>query len=100
MDTTLHIAGLTVDNLDQSLAVGQEVEEAEHHIHLPNPSLWPLILSAAILAEITGLLFIPEGPWLSIIAVPFILAGIIGWGLEDPMGHATHAEVHVHKPRP
>jgi len=96
MDTTLHMAGLAIDDLDQS----QEVEEAEHHIHLPGPSYWPLILGAAILVEVTGLLYIPENPWTSIIAVPFILLSIIGWGLEDPMAHPASAEAHVHKHRP
>ena len=99
MDTTLHSAGL-VDDLGQSLIANQEVEEAEHHIHLPNPSLWPLILGAAILVEVTGLLFVPENPWVSAIAAPFILLGIMGWALEDPMGHPTSAEEHVHKHGP
>src|SRR4030095_5129979 len=70
------------------------------HIHLPNPSYWPLILSTAVLVEVTGLLFIPEGPWLSIIAAPFVLLGILGWALEDPMGHPTSAQEHMHKDRP
>jgi hypothetical protein len=100
MDTTLHNAGLTIADLSQSLTVDQEVEEAEHHIHLPNPSLWPLILSAAILVEVTGLLFIPENPWLCAIAAPFILLGIMGWVLEDPMGHPASAEEHVRRNRP
>src|SRR5436305_11162676 len=100
MDTTLHVAGLAVNDLSQSLTISQEVDEAEHHIHLPNPSLWPLILGATILVEVTGLLFIPENPWLCVIAAPFVLLGIMGWALEDPMGHPTSAEEHVHKHRP
>lgn len=100
MDTTLHSAGLAVDDLGQSLAISQEVEEAEQHIHLPNPSLWPLILSAAILVEVTGLLFIPENPWTSAIAAPFVLLGIMGWALEDPMGHPTSAKVYKRGPAP
>jgi hypothetical protein len=35
---------------------------------------------------VTGLLFIPDNPWIVIIAAPFVLIGILGWGLEDPMG--------------
>src|SRR5437667_6750343 len=100
MDTTLHSVGLAVGDLEQSLTISQEVEETEHHIHLPNPSYWPLLLGAAVLVEVTGLLFVPEGPWLSIIAAPFVLLGILGWGLEDPMGHPTGAAKHVHKHRP
>ena len=64
----------------------QEVEEEheEHHVHLPNPSAWPIILSVAVIAAVAGLFFIPESPWLTIIAAPFVLVGIMGWALEDP----------------
>src|SRR5262249_24396164 len=57
------------------------------------------VLGAAILVETTGLLFFPENPWVSIIAAPFVLVSILGWALEDPMGHATGAGEHVQKPR-
>jgi hypothetical protein len=100
MDTTLHITGQTANGLGQSPTTNQEIEEAEHHIHLPNPSFWPLILGGAILAEVTGLLFIPENPWLSVIAAPFVLLGIMGWALEDPMAHPASTEEHAQKPRP
>ena len=59
--------------------------EGEHHIHLPGPSWWPLLLSVAILVAVAGLLFIPDNPWITIIAAPCVLVGILGWGLEDPM---------------
>ena len=86
MEVSLHSTNLTADE-SASLEANQEVEEEEsaYHIHLPNPSLWPLILSAAILVTVTGLLFVPDTPWLSIVAAPFILVGILGWALEDPM---------------
>ena len=96
MDTTLHSGGLAVNDMSQSPAISQEVEEAEQHIHLPNPSFWPLILGAAILVEVTGLLFIPENPWTCAIAAPFVLLSILGWALEDPMGHPA-ARVEVQK---
>ena len=86
MDSSLQSANLTEDELKTSLATDQEgAEEAEHHIHLPNPSLWPLMLSVAIAVVFIGLLFIPDNPWLSIVAAPFVLVGILGWALEDPM---------------
>ncbi len=87
METSLHSSHLTADDL-ASLETRPEVEEEEieHHIHLPNPSLWPLILSVAIFFAVGGLLFIPDSPWLTIIAAPFVLIGILGWALEDPMG--------------
>jgi hypothetical protein len=73
------------------------MEEEEHHIHMPGPSLWPLILSVAILVVVTGLLFVPETPWLTLIGAPFVLIGILGWALEDPNA-SLHAPVPARKP--
>jgi BON domain-containing protein len=87
METSLSSTNLTADELSASLEHGQGDEEG-HHVHLPNPSLWPLILSAAIVVCVAGLLFIPANPWISILAIPFILLGIMGWALEDPMAPA------------
>src|SRR5690349_20235036 len=75
MDTSLQRANLAVDELTTSLETYQEAEEAEHHIHMPGPSAWPFMLSAAILAAVIGLLFIPDAPWLTLCAVPFIIWG-------------------------
>lgn len=88
MDTSLQSVNLTADDLHSSLAAKEAVEaleEEQHHIHMPNPSLWPFILGAAVLFTISGLLALPDIPWLSIIAAPFVLVGMLGWALEDPM---------------
>ncbi len=93
MDTSLHRANLTAEEVNTSLAAhGQEPTEEEHHIHLPNPSLWPLVLSGAILITVTGLLFFPENPWLTVVGAPLVLIGILGWALEDPMGGVGDAQ--------
>lgn len=92
MDTSLQGTKLIIDN-EQDLGVLQEAEvtEAEKHIHLPSPSLWPLVLSAAILVTVAGLLGLPDSSLLTIIGAPFIIVGIMGWALEDPMaGHSHH----------
>ncbi len=97
METSLQRANLAIDELDTSLQQDQADEE-EHHIHLPGPSWWPLLLGTAILVTVIGLLFIPDGPWLAIAAAPFILVGIIGWALEDPMASSSHThEEHTPK---
>ncbi len=86
MDSSFQHVSLAVD--DTSLVTEHAVvegAEGEHHIHLPNPSLWPLLLGAAILVAVTGLLFLPGNPWLTIVAIPFVIVGILGWALEDPM---------------
>jgi hypothetical protein len=87
MDSSLQSANIAVDELSTSLNHHAEAAgaEEEHHIHLPNPSWWPMILGAAILVAVTGLLFLPENPWLTIVAAPFVLLGIMGWALEDPL---------------
>ena len=87
MDTPLQSVGLTADESKaSSLATTEELGEAEveHHIHMPNPSLWPFILSAAIAVTVGGLLFVNTFPWISIIGAPFVLIAIIAWGVEDP----------------
>jgi hypothetical protein len=88
MDSSLKSAHLTEDELDTSLTSEHEGAEGVHeepHIHLPNPSLWPALLSAAILTTVAGLLFVPETPWLTIVGAVFVLVSILGWALEDPM---------------
>jgi hypothetical protein len=104
MDSSLKSTNFTADDLSMSLHehVG-DVEDAEaeeeHHIHLPNPSLWPFILSVAILVTVIGLLFLPSNPWLSVVGAPFVLVGILGWALQDPMA-APRAEYIVTPPAP
>ncbi|HEY4034492.1 MAG TPA: cytochrome c oxidase subunit 4 [Ktedonobacteraceae bacterium] len=96
MDHSLQSAHLTMNELTTLSAANPEATvevEEEHHIHLPGPSWWPLLLSVAILIAVVGLLFIPDNPWITLIAAPFVLVGILGWGLEDPM--ATPKERHI-----
>jgi hypothetical protein len=83
MDTTLGTQ-IPADGIDSSLS--HTTEEEQHHIHMPSPSFWPLLLSIAILIAVSGLLFMPDNPWLTIFGIPCILIGIMGWALEDTMG--------------
>jgi hypothetical protein len=53
------------------------------HLALPAPSIWPLLLSAALCALMVGLLLIDKAPWLVLIAVFFVFVGILGLALED-----------------
>jgi osmotically-inducible protein OsmY len=76
-------------------ALEHPVDE-ESHIHLPNPSFWPILLSLAIAVALGGVLFISSAPWISAVALIFVLIAIMGWALEDPMappkekGEPTH----------
>ena len=101
MDSSLKNAHLAVDELNKPLTSEHEGAEGAHeepHIHLPNPSLWPALLGAAILITVAGLLFFPDTPWLTIIGAILIIAGIMGWALEDPM--AARKERYVTIPNP
>lgn len=100
MDSSLHSSHMAADKLNTSPTAlqAEAEEEEEHHVHLPNPSLWPLILTVAILVTVAGLLFVPSIPWVTIIGIPFILVGIMGWALEDPMAPIKEKFVTIRQP--
>ena len=54
MNTPLKSTNLTEEELAASEQVISEEEQSaeEAHIHLPGPSLWPILLGAAITLEI------------------------------------------------
>jgi osmotically-inducible protein OsmY len=87
MDTSLQSTNRTA--VSSSVVADQDAAETgleeEQHVHLPNPSFWPIILSVAVVVTVSGVLFVPDNPWLSIVAAPFVLIAMIGWALEDPM---------------
>jgi hypothetical protein len=87
MNTPLQSVNLTADGLtaSQLADTGYIVESEEvEHVHMPNPSLWPLIEGVAVGVVIIGVLFINFTPWILIVGAIFVLIGILGWALEDP----------------
>jgi len=100
MDSSAHSASSTSDELGASLLTQDEggTEGEEAHIHLPNPSYWPILVGLGIAITIFGLLFISSGPWITIIGVIFVFITIIGWGLEDPMAPLKEKFVHIYQP--
>ncbi len=97
MDSSPQSASSISDEFRTSLPAQQEGEEAEPHIHMPNPSYWPLLLSLAIAVAIGGFLFISSFPWITLIALPFVLVFIVAWGLEDPMAQKKEKFVTVYR---
>jgi hypothetical protein len=63
-----------------------EIQEAEQHIRLPGPSLWPLLLGIAICVFVVGLmlLFISDFPWVALVSLLCVFIGIMGWAMENP----------------
>lgn len=94
MNTPLKQSSVTAEELAADVAADEEqVEGEDAHIHLPGPSLWPLLLSAAILLVFIGLILVGTpgndtlsglAPWLIFIGLPCVLISMIGWALEDP----------------
>ncbi len=93
MDTSLQNTSLTEDEMTMPALAVQEaehVEGEEAHIHLPNGSLWPIIVGVSILVTMVGFVFINTVYWITIVGAVFVFIGIMGWALENPM--ATHGE--------
>ncbi|MGZ3646184.1 MAG: hypothetical protein ACXVCM_20300, partial [Ktedonobacteraceae bacterium] len=96
MDTSLQNTSLTED---ETTTTAQAVVDAAHaggeeaHIHLPNGSLWPVILGIAILVTMAGFVFINTAYWVTAIGAVFVFISIMGWALEDPMAsHGDHVK--------
>ena len=93
MDTSLQNTSLTEDEMVTPAQVDEEAahtEAEEAHIHLPNGSLWPILLGISILVTIVGFVFINTVYWITVIGAICVFISIMGWALEDPM--ATHGE--------
>src|SRR5690242_18272813 len=89
MNTPLQSTGLNDDDVAEMAVVESSEQEEAHaqgeaHIHLPNPSYWPLLVSVAILIIIVGVLISHITPALIIIGFPLLLITMLGWGLENP----------------
>jgi hypothetical protein len=87
MNTPLQSVNIPTDDVTASQLAqaghdmgGEEVE----HVHMPNPSYWPLIAGIAVVVVIVGVLFINFTPWLLVAGAAFVIFGIMGWALEDP----------------
>jgi BON domain len=88
METPLQSAQMATVEPSQALAEPQDEHGfgGEHHIHMPNPSLWPLLTAIPIALCIAAFLTWTPGtvPWLSIFFGFLVLLAIIGWALQDP----------------
>jgi hypothetical protein len=85
MDYTPHSVSSVSDDLQAALLAGHTAEDegAEPHVHMPNPSYWPLILGVFVAIAVAGLLFVNSFPWISVAAAICAIFCMIGWGLED-----------------
>jgi Cytochrome c oxidase subunit IV len=100
MDSSPQSASFTPDELNATLLEQQEEgeeEEEKPHIHLPNPSYWPTLLSLAVAITISGIIFISTVPWVTLIGIIFVFICIMGWALENPMAPLKEEYVTVYR---
>src|SRR5260370_13259558 len=84
MDGSSQSASYTPDEANASLLeqhVDGEQEEASPHIHLPNPSYWPIVLGAAVAVTVGGLVVVSITPFISLIGIICVFIFIIGLSL-------------------
>jgi cytochrome c oxidase subunit 1 len=60
-------------------AVAAHEDEHEEHIHMPNPSYWPLVISLGIFCLAAGLIY---GLGLSVVGLALIFIGVNAWAFE------------------
>lgn len=100
MDSSPQSARFTPDESNASLLELREEGEGEEekpHIHLPNPSYWPILLSLAIALTISGIIFISTVPWVTLLGLIFVFIFIMGWALENPMAQLKDVYVRVYR---
>ena len=101
MDGSSQSTSFTSQETDASLleqhGEGEHEEEASPHIHLPNPSYWPIVLGVAIAITMSGLVVVSTTPLISLIGIICVFICIMGWALEDPMAKLEDVYVTVRK---
>ncbi len=66
--------------------VAEMEANADHHIHLPSPSYWPIVLAFGLPVVAYGIIYsIP----LAIVGAGVILLGAFGWALEPSVAEPT-----------
>ena len=99
MDGSSQSASYTPEETNESLleqhTEGEQEEEASPHIHLPNPSYWPIILGLAIAVTMCGLAVVSITPLISLIGIIFVFICVMGWALEDPMAKLKNVYITV-----
>jgi hypothetical protein len=99
MDSTPRNASFSPDELNANLQQQEEgeVEEEEPHVHLPNPSYWPILLGLTIAITISGIIFISTFPWITLIGIILVFICIMGWALENPMAPLKEVFVSIYR---
>ncbi|MBS3940288.1 MAG: cytochrome c oxidase subunit I [Actinobacteria bacterium] len=73
-------AGGSEDHVTAEAAAHGEGDHDGHHIHMPDPSYWPLVMCLGFFPVAYGLL--GPTPWLIGLGVVWVIIGFFGWIIE------------------
>ena len=59
--------------------LAEQERHADHHMHMPSPSYWPLVVSAASRSSASGLIYTHV---ISVVGAIIVLFGVYGWSQE------------------
>jgi cytochrome c oxidase subunit 1 len=69
--------------------LAEQEAHADHHIHLPSPSYWPLVVSVGLPIIGLGLIY---NHVIAIIGGLVVFAGVYGWAQEPSVADAEDAD--------
>ena len=72
--------------------LAEQEANADHHIHMPSPSYWPMVLAAALPIIALGLIY---APLVAMVGGVIALLAMFGWALEPSVADESDFE-----PRP
>jgi|SRR5215831_2337302 len=79
-------ATFSTPTLTQGHEALEHEDSEEHHVHLPNPSYWPILVGLAIAITLGGFII---SPGISIVGLILVFVTALGWALEDPFAPLT-----------
>jgi cytochrome c oxidase subunit 1 len=59
--------------------LAEQEAHADHHIHMPSPSYWPIIVAVALPIVAVGIIY---NPLISIVGAVLLVFAVFGWALE------------------
>jgi cytochrome c oxidase subunit 1 len=67
--------------------LAEQEAHADHHIHMPSPSYWPIIVAFALPIVAVGIIY---NPLISIVGAVLLVIAVFGWALEPSVAPESH----------
>ena len=66
--------------------LAEQEANADHHIHMPSPSYWPMLLAGALSVIAIGLIY---APLFAIVGGVIVILAMFGWALEPSVAETS-----------